>query len=987
MKKSILATILCIACVLSLFSACSNTDKKETPPAGSGTYTDYTGGDKTIAVQAGDVYDPFVREQGWCKDPLLFQTISDAAEAVRLGRADAAMITRDAVAALEESGVFRDLEFLPVPEDVIKLESAPVFHDQQLAAQFNTFLSTIAADGTLEEMHERYLRNGLPKSEDIPQIELTGKNGTLRVTDTGDYPPMSYVANGEVQGFDVELVRRFAAYLEMDLHIELLNYDAVLPSVVSGNTDMSACCYTVTEERQKSTIFGNTVIAETAVMAVRKQGGATTGTALTYQDYMGKRFSILTGSVFDKIADDTFAASEKFYFNSVVEEIEAVNLGKTDAALVDAVIATQSLGTGQYPDITTVEVPIPDLDLEYGVFSTKQEIITQYNAFLAEIEADGTLKEMQNRWLTTYSLETPMPEIALTGKNGTLQVAVTATYPPFIFSGDSGKLVGFDIEQLTRFAAWLGMDIKFTEMEFGSLLTYVASGKADLGGSVYATAERKESFHFGNPDYVSKTVLVVKNKQAAARDYTWFAGKKVGANIGAVTDSVLEDIGAVPAYYQETTDGFEDVRNGRIDGFALDYSNLRAMAAEKQNEDMEVFMIPQSYFAAPVSAVAALDNQALIDEFNAFLALIEQDGTLDEMKTRWLEEIPDENTEMPALHYSGEKGVLRVATTGTNTPFEYYGANDELKGYCIELTNRFAAHAGYTVAYSGMDFGSIIPAVVGGKADLGMSNISITEERKKSVLFTDAFFTDTFAIIALKETAAQGESEKFDFIAWLKTSIERNLIAENRWKMVVDGLGVTMLIALLSQLLGTLLGSLLTFILTRKNRFVNGLGRFYSGFIHGLPIVVLLMISYYIIFGQTEVSSVWIAVCAFAFVEAVNIAANLTGAIGTVDKTEIEAARSIGFSAMGAFRTVTLPQAIKRAFPGYCDGFIELVKATAVVGYIAIQDLTRAGDIIRSRTYDAFFPLLMVAVIYLIVTTLCVQLFKFIVRKLNKEVA
>ena len=77
---------------------------------------------------------------------------------------------------------------------------------------------------------------------------------------------------------------------------------------------------------------------------------------------------------------------------------------------------------------------------------------------------------------------------------------------------------------------------------------------------------------------------------------------------------------------------------------------------------------------------------------------------------------------------------------------------------------------------------------------------------------------------------------------------------------------------------------------------------------------------------------------------------------------------------------------MKRALPAYCNGFIELVKATAIVGYIAIQDLTRAVDIIRSRTYDAFFPLLLVAVIYLLVTTLCVQLFKLIVRKINKEV-
>ncbi len=92
---------------------------------------------------------------------------------------------------------------------------------------------------------------------------------------------------------------------------------------------------------------------------------------------------------------------------------------------------------------------------------------------------------------------------------------------------------------------------------------------------------------------------------------------------------------------------------------------------------------------------------------------------------------------------------------------------------------------------------------------------------------------------------------------------------------------------------------------------------------------------------------------------------------------------SIGFSAAGAFFTVTLPQAVRRVLPAYMNGFVELVKATAIVGYIAIQDLTRAGDIIRSRTYDAYFPLLFVAVIYLIVTTICVQVLGRVIKKIN----
>jgi polar amino acid transport system substrate-binding protein len=719
----------------------------------------------------------------------------------------------------------------------------------------------------------------------------------------------------------------------------------------------------------------------------------------TYEDFKGKRFAILTGSLFDGVADRIFNASEKLYFNNTVEEIEAVNLGKADAALMDDVAATLSLQAGQYDGLQALPVPLAELDFEYGVFSMRQDIIEQYNEFLAHIKADGTLKEMQDRWLKSYAFEAVMPGIPLTGENGTLTAAIMATYPPFTFAGESGEYSGFDIEQLRRFAAWLGKDIRFVDMDLGAMMGYVASGKADIGGSVYITDERKESFLFSDPDYVSKTVLVVKKRQqetpAPGRLYTWFAGKTVGTIIGSVSESVVPMFGSIPVFYQELPTGVADVRNGRIAGLAADLSALRVLVSEPGNEDMEVVEIPASFFVSPMGAFASFDNQALIDEFNAFLAMAKSDGTIEKMKNRWFKGVPDLKEPMPELVYPGKKGVLNVATVGTNIPFDFFGENGELKGYAIELMNRFAAHAGYTVKYYPMEFSALIPAVTGGKADMAISSVSITEERQESVLFSNSFYDDQQGIITLKIPAgaeassvgAAGSQTGAGFTAWLKSAIYRNLVTENRWKMILDGIGVTMTISLLAQVFGTLLGGILCFVLMHKNRLLSGLGRLYCNLIRGLPLVVLLMISYYIIFGKTDVTAMLIAVCAFALVEGAAVASNLKGAIDTVDTVEIEAARSLGFTAWGAFQKVTLPQAVKRALPAYCAGFIELVKATAIFGYIAIQDLTRAGDIIRSRTYDAFFPLLFVAAIYLIVTSICVYLFKKLVRMINKEVS
>ena len=287
-----------------------------------------------------------------------------------------------------------------------------------------------------------------------------------------------------------------------------------------------------------------------------------------------------------------------------------MNLGKADAALMDDVAATLSLQAGQYDGLQALPVPLAELDFEYGVFSMRQDIIEQYNEFLAHIKADGTLKEMQDRWLKSYAFEAVMPGIPLTGENGTLTAAIMATYPPFTFAGESGEYSGFDIEQLRRFAAWLGKDIRFVDMDLGAMMGYVASGKADIGGSVYITDERKESFLFSDPDYVSKTVLVVKKRQqetpAPGRLYTWFAGKTVGTIIGSVSESVVPMFGSIPVFYQELPTGVADVRNGRIAGLAADLSALRVLVSEPGNEDMEVVEIPASFLSVPWAPLPVL---------------------------------------------------------------------------------------------------------------------------------------------------------------------------------------------------------------------------------------------------------------------------------------------------------------------------------------------------------------------------------------------
>jgi polar amino acid transport system substrate-binding protein len=136
--------------------------------------------------------------------------------------------------------------------------------------------------------------------------------------------------------------------------------------------------------------------------------------------------------------------------------------------------------------------------------------------------------------------------------------------------------------------------------------------------------------------------------------------------------------------------------------------------------------------------------------------------------------------------------------------------------------------------------------------------------------------------------------------------------------------------------------------------------------VDGMPGVVLLMIFYYVIFGGVSISGAWVSVIAFTLVFGSAVYSMLETGVGAIDKGQTEAACALGYTDRQAFFRVVLPQAVPHILPSYTGQVTSLIKATAVVGYIAVQDLTKMGDIIRSRTYEAFFPLITVAVLYFI---------------------
>lgn len=216
----------------------------------------------------------------------------------------------------------------------------------------------------------------------------------------------------------------------------------------------------------------------------------------------------------------------------------------------------------------------------------------------------------------------------------------------------------------------------------------------------------------------------------------------------------------------------------------------------------------------------------------------------------------------------------------------------------------------------------------------------------------------------------------------------QNFITENRWKYLASGLGVTLEVTLFAVLIGMLLGFLIavvrsTYDKTGKLKILNAICKVYLTIFRGTPVVVQLLIIYFVIFGSVSIPKVIVAIIAFGLNSAAYVTEIFRSGIMSIDSGQMEAGRSLGFNYRMTMIYIILPQAFKNVLPALGNELIVLLKETSVCGYIALADLTKGGDIIRSNTYSAFMPLISVAVIYLVMVMILTAAVNKLERRLR----
>ena len=229
-----------------------------------------------------------------------------------------------------------------------------------------------------------------------------------------------------------------------------------------------------------------------------------------------------------------------------------------------------------------------------------------------------------------------------------------------------------------------------------------------------------------------------------------------------------------------------------------------------------------------------------------------------------------------------------------------------------------------------------------------------------------------------------------NFLIKFSEDFKQNFIDDNRWKYILNGLGVTLRVTLFAVLIGIAIGFIVaiirsTYEKTGKLKILNFFANIYLTVIRGTPVVVQLLIIYFVIFGSVRIDKVLVAVIAFGINSGAYVAEIVRGGIMSIDPGQMEAGRSLGFNYIQTMWHIIIPQAFKNVLPALGNEFIVLLKETSVAGYIALEDLTKGGDIIRSQTYSPFMPLLTVAAIYLAIVMLLSFLLKQLERRLRNS--
>lgn len=700
-----------------------------------------------------------------------------------------------------------------------------------------------------------------------------------------------------------------------------------------------------------------------------------------------------------------------------------------------------------------------------------------------------------------------------------ITVGTNAEFPPFEYIGNDGEPDGFDMAVIKAIGEAEGFEVKVANMEFKSLIASLSTGSLDaVIAGMTVTDERKQSVDFSDSYYTAKQCIVVPT-DSDIKELADLNGKKVAVQEGTTGDllctpaddnEVITDTNTDVKRFKKGTDAVVALNNGGVDAVVIDKNPAENFVA---NNEGKLKLIEDDTSTEQYAIAVGKGNTELLEKINSGLKKIKADGTFDKLVAEYIGGEEEEPAE------TAEKQVIHVGTNAEFPPFEYMGDNGEPDGFDMAVIKAIGEAEGLEVKITNMEFKSLIASLSTGSLDAVIAGMTVTDERKQSVDFSDSYYTATQCIVVSKDSdvtrladlngkkiaVQEGTTgdllctpgEDNDVVTDENTEVQRfkkgtdaivalnnggadavvidknpaenfvanngdklklieddtsteeyaiavkkgdaellgkinsglqkikkdgtfdklvaqyiedntnteketsdNVVQEfinnlkyvfvdtNGYQLMAKGLGVTIGISACAGVLGIILGFILALMKlteTRKKRktVLSRIAGAYIDIIRGTPSMVQLLIMFMVIFRSRY--AVVAAILSFGMNSGAYVAENIRAGILAVDVGQMEGGRSLGFTYGETMRYIVLPQAIKNVIPALGNEMITLVKETSIVGYVAIVDLTKAGDFIVSRTYQAFLPLIAVAIVYYILVKIMTKILAVIERRLRQS--
>ena len=964
-------------------------------PAGTLSLSSLNG--KRIGVQTGQTFDKMVLEVLPDAEIIYVNSKADLINSLLTKKIDSYAVDEPVI----KTQMRENDKISYIPEYLSTFEFGYVFpktdEGEKLRTQFSEFIRKIRTDGTMDEIEEKWMNPDQSQWTLPDYASFPAPNGKLIMATEALYEPFTFIFNNEIVGYDIDIAARFCEAYGYGLEITDMEFSGIIPSVQSGMTDFGGAGITITAERAESVLFSEPNYSGGTVMAILKENEERTyasnpenpkiwnGVYKSLSELSGKKIGVQTGSDFDKTVLDVIPDAKIVYLNSKADLVNSMLAFKIDGFVVDEPVA--EILASENSSLTYIPDYLDSFDFGY-VFPKNddgEDLCDEFSEFLEDIKSDGTLEGIERRWFSDDESGKSIPDYkSFPAPNGTLRLAVEALYEPFCYIANN-QIVGYDIDIAVRFCEANGYGLEIHDMSFDAVLPAVQTGKADFGGSgINITPERAESVLFSEPNYSGGTVVMVLREDEIEEDdipefktFSELDGKTVSMLNGAPFEELFRSKGTEAGqftYYNNMPDAILALTSGKTDAFIT--NNAVARLLSNRNEELAQF--PENLEETFYGFAFAKGSPERETWQTAYETIPEK--TKRDLWKKWTDS--DESKKvLPVQDWPGTNGTVTVAACDTLEPMSYKGKGGELIGFDEEIILLMARELDVHVNFIGMEFSVILSTVQSGKALFGAGSIMITKERAESVDFLPYYPASFVMLVRAADfaeeintpTVSKMDTVKSEILGtWesIKASFEKTFIRENRWKLFLEGIGNTLLITVLSIIFGTILGFLLFIICRNGNSLANSITAVCTWLVQGMPGVVLLMILFYVVFGSVAIDGIIVAVIGFTLTFGSSVFGLLKIGVGAIDKGQYEAAYALGYSNTRTFFRIILPQAIPHVMGAYKGEIVGLLKATAIVGYIAVQDLTKMGDIVRSRTYEAFFPLIAVTIIYFILESI-----------------